>query len=308
MKRKSDPYDVIIGNLNAMFDEVTNAFASIITYLKGINATFEVVDDKFKNIYTNLENANLSSSFTNSMKYVHDVTEYAANNLFFESYEVGISKLTADQQDYLSLINARKAVILPLLQNMSKSLIAIQKLNESTKSEGDPARFNQELINFALDFRKNSKQAKYIIDQCIQHSHNSISMIESGVDVSVSLLMGKFNIMSEPTTNIELDSIPVLRKNMEKYFDFDYIYNQFIVNTNSQNIEKVDYFMLDSSTSKKIRVSIKENCTVDDIAGEKVSLSVGDSGEAEVIGYSKFWKVNIRNTTCYVPSHVLGIL
>ena len=301
MKKLIDPFEIISRCLNSVVDEVNGNYTYFLKYMSCLNRVFLSTNDRFKQINSSLQNCLLAPTFSPMSESVKKLSETATDNFFCSLYDLFEADFQLSQKIYNDEIDKCRPLILSNLQKLNETMKRhFKELKKMREKKDDVDAFQIQLLLCSQVFNKSVKKIQPMIDSFITISHNQIENIHQNVIQMTGSLMNKLNIeLSDLKSNAELNSILKLTKYTETFLDFNYFYRNYL--------QKVDYFELDSHSVKGITVSLKEPINITDESGNNLSLSVGEVGIAEIVGYSKHWKVSIKNTTCYIPSNFLSI-
>lgn len=317
--KSSEPYECIEIGLNNMLNEVNNDYSSIIAYLEGLHKTFSKFEQRSQTIKTYLDNTSIPDCFSSTVGIVTDVTMNAAKNLFFEStFDAGFEQLKSTCQDYTSTMKDKMAEISQLFQQKRISIQNLVKLNESKNDQTICIKFHENLLEFMTEYSTFYDNASNIINQCIELSRESIHQIEDGIAITMSLLMGKFSLATDlEEVSIELESIIELQKCMKDTLNFNYIYQNYIVQKSVLDSKDVSFFALESvnRSNSRLKFSMKEStkgCKRDkspDLLSSNVSINQGQDGEIiSFNGYSESWLANFYpQGNLYVRSDLLDV-
>lgn len=318
-EKREEPYECIETRLNDMFNEVNKDFSSIIAYLEGLYKAFSKFEQRSQTIKSTLSNANIPDCFSTTVEIVNEVTTNAVNNLFFESnFDTGLEQLKNSHQSYVSSMKDKMSVISQLFQQNRTSIQNLIRLNESKNDQTMCIQFHKGLLEFMQDYKSFYSNTNFIINQCITLSHNSIHEIEDGVALTMSLLMGKFSLATDlEEVSLELDSILELQRCVKDTLNFNFIYQNYIVQKSLLDSNDVSFFALESvnRSNSKLKFSLKESTkgfkrdNPPDSPSSRVSLNQGQEGEIiSFNGYSESWLANFYpQGQLYVPSNLLDV-
>lgn len=318
-EKNIEPYEGIETRLNNMLNEVDNDFSSIIEYLEGVNNAFSKFDKRCQNIRSNLDNTNIPDCFSATVGFVRDLTINGANNLFFEStFEPGLMQLKNDHENYNSSMKDKLSIIFQLFQQNRLHIQNLVHLNESKNEQNTCIQFHKSLLNFMQDYDFFQSNTIHIINQCINLSRDAIRQIEEGVTLTMSLLMGKFSLATDlEDISLELNSVIDLQDCVKTTFNFNYIYQNFIVQKSLLDSKGISFFGLESvnRSSSKLKFSLKEATKgykkdkPAELPDSQVSLNQGQEGEiVSFNGYSESWLANFTpQGQLYVSSDLIDV-
>ena len=320
MNARVQPLEQIETAFDNMFQEVNQAYISIIEYLNGLSTTFLDFHNNAQAIKVTIESANLHDVFSPSVQSISNFADNATNNIFFASIDIdGVKSIESSRKTYCSLMKTVKDTINSIFQKIRSTIHSLQQLNDQNCNQEACKEFHQTLLQFISQFQSFKNDALHAIQLGISHSHNAIKNIEDGAILSVSLLMGKFQIDSEiHQQDPELESIPILQKAISDYFNFEYLYQHYIIQKSLlDESNSIDFFELESANRKrKIRVVTNCPCTgyikdgQVDSPDSQIDLPKGQEGElVNCNGYSEAWYIQFSSQPkCYVMIDKLNII
>lgn len=318
-EKKEEPYECIEARLNDMFNEVNNDFTSIITYFEGVYKTFSKFEQKSQIIKSSLDSANVPDFFSSTVETVNDITKNAVNNLFFESnFDTGLEQLKNAHLNYTTAMKDKINIISIIFQKNRNCIQNLVRLNESKSDQTMCIQFHKNLLEFMQNYKSFYTNSEHIINQSITLSRDAIHEIENGVALTMSLLMGKFSLATDlEEVSMEPDSIIDLQRCVKDTLNFNYIYQNYIVQKSLLDSSDISYFALESvnRSNSKLKFSLKESTTgyqkdkPTDSNSSQVSLSQGQDGEIiSFNGYSESWLANFHpQGQLYVLSSLLDV-